>query len=104
LLLRHGAVPRLTRRQLQVLHARARGEAWRVLADRLGISAKTAYDRLEAVMAKLAWHLRFIGLDDHSSPADIEHALGLAPGDLMSLDTYLHSVDRPQPLFSAQAG
>lgn len=80
LLRRHGAPPKLTMRQCQVLHARARGETWQGLADRLGISAKTAYDRLECVRAKLTWFLQDVGLGPESSPGDIEHALGLTPG------------------------
>lgn len=78
---RRGSPPPLTLRQRQVLHARARGESWQGLADRLGISAKTAYDRLECVRAKLAWFLQDAGLGPDASPADIEYALGLAPGD-----------------------
>lgn len=81
LIRRRGAPPALTLRQRQVLHARARGESWQGLADRLGISAKTAYDRLECVRAKLAWFLQDAGLGPDASPADIEYALGLAPGD-----------------------
>ncbi len=84
LLQRRGAPPTLTLRQLQVLNARARGEAWQELGHRLGISAKTAYDRLEAVRNKLAWHLQDIGLEPDASPADIERCLGVGPGDVMA--------------------
>jgi DNA-binding NarL/FixJ family response regulator len=80
---RRGRLPALTERQLQVLSARARGEAWDSIARRLSISAKTAADRLEAVMAKMVWFLHDVGLDPDASPADIERVLGLAPGDLM---------------------
>lgn len=76
---RRGAPPRLTLRQRQVLHARARGESWQRLSDRLGISAKTAYDRLECVRAKFAWFLKDAGFGPEPSPADIEYALGLVP-------------------------
>lgn len=83
LLERRGNPPELTPRQLQVLNARARGESWQGLADRLGISPKTAYDRLEAVKQKLAWHLHDAQVDPNAAPADIERALGLGPGDLI---------------------
>ncbi len=76
---RRGVPPQLTMRQRQVLHARARGESWQGLAARLGISAKTAYDRLECVRAKLTWFLQDAGLGPDASPADIEYALGLGP-------------------------
>lgn len=81
LISRRGAPPALTVRQRQVLQARARGESWQGLAERLGISAKTAYDRLESVRAKLTWFLQDAGLNSDASPADIEYVLGLAPGD-----------------------
>lgn len=83
LLNRRGQLPGLTPRQIQVLNARARGEPWNLLARRLGISAKTAYDRLEAVSHKMVLYLQEVGLDADSSPADVERALGLAPGDLI---------------------
>lgn len=85
LLRRRGTLPTLTTRQLQVLNARARGEGWQQLAQRLGISAKTAYDRLEAVKHKLAWHLHDVGLPTSASAADIEWCLGVGPGDVVAL-------------------
>jgi DNA-binding NarL/FixJ family response regulator len=83
ILSRRGRLPTLTARQLEVLSARARGEAWDSIARRLNISPKTASDRLEAVMAKMVWFLHDVGLDPGAPPADIERVLGLAPGDLM---------------------
>jgi DNA-binding NarL/FixJ family response regulator len=83
LLNKRGRLPELTPRQAQVLKARARGEPWKILARRLGITPKTAYDRLEAVLDKMVIYLQDAGLDQDCSPADIERALGLAPGDLM---------------------
>lgn len=83
ILSRRGRLPALTARQLEVLSARARGEAWESIARRLNISSKTAYDRLEAVMSKMVWFLHDVGLEPDASPADIERVLGLAPGDLM---------------------
>lgn len=79
LVARRGVPPTLTMRQRQVLHARARGESWQQLAERLGISAKTAYDRLECARSKLSWFLQDAGLGPDPSPADIEYALGLLP-------------------------
>ncbi|MCL1840864.1 MAG: LuxR C-terminal-related transcriptional regulator [Propionibacteriaceae bacterium] len=82
LLRRRRRLPELTGRQTEVLNARARGEAWDALARRLGISPKTAQDHLAAVMAKMVGFLQQAGLDPYASAADVEHALGLAPGDL----------------------
>lgn len=82
LLSRRERLPELTKRQREVLSARARGETWEALGRRLNISAKTAYDHLEAVMNKMVWYLGDVGLSTDASPADIERALGLAPGDL----------------------
>ena len=82
LLSRRDRLPELTPRQTEVLSARARGEAWDALSRRIGISPKTAQDRLSAVMSKMVWYLQDAGLDPNASPADVERALGLAPGDL----------------------
>jgi len=82
LLRRRSQLPELTPRQTEVLNARARGEAWDGLARRLGISARSAQDRLDAVMGKMVWFLQQAGLDPYASAADVERALGLAPGDL----------------------
>ena len=82
LLTRRDRLPELAQRQIQVLNARARGESWQVLSIRLHISPKTAYDHLEAVMAKMVWYLHDAGLGPEASPSDVEHALGLSPGDL----------------------
>jgi len=82
LLTRRKALPSLTTRQTEVLAARARGEAWETLGRRLGISAKTAQGHLDAVMEKMMLYLRETGLSPSASAADVERALGLAPGDL----------------------
>jgi len=82
LLTRRSRLPSLTQRQIEVLTARARGETWGALSRRLGISSKTAYDRLEAVMHKMYWYLNDAGISPHAAPADVERILGLAPGDL----------------------
>ena len=79
---RRRSLPELTSRQTEVLAGRARGEAWGVLARRLGISAKTAQDHFDAVMSKMVLFLQETGLTPGSSAADVERALGLSPGDL----------------------
>ncbi|MFF2817933.1 LuxR C-terminal-related transcriptional regulator [Kitasatospora cineracea] len=70
-------LPSLTDRQYEVLSARARGEAFRSIAERLFIGKKTAEEHMSVVTAKFADFLR-----DHS-PADLERELGLGPGDLL---------------------
>jgi len=82
LLNRRKSLPMLTPRQTEVLGARARGESWDGLSRRLGISPKTAQDHFDAVMAKMVLFLQETGLNPTSSPADVERALGLTPGDL----------------------
>lgn len=82
---RRGGPPILTLRQRQVLHARARGISWQAIADDLGISTKTAYDRLEAARIKLSSFLDITGLNPDCTPADIERAIAHTPGDLVTL-------------------
>lgn len=81
--LRRGKLPNLTDKQVEVLAARARGEKWESIADRLHIVKKTAEGHLNAVATKMAWFLREAHLDLDASPGDIERVLGLAPGDLL---------------------
>lgn len=73
---RDGRFPELTQRQREVLAARARGESWDSIADRLHITKATARDHWDAVTAKVGDYFR------STAPADIEHDLGLAPGDI----------------------
>lgn len=80
---RRGGPPVLTLRQRQVLHARARGTSWRSISDDLGISAKTAYDRLEAVRLRLSGFLDIAGLSPDAPPADLERAIAHTPSDLL---------------------
>lgn len=77
LLERSGDLPDLSPRQRQVLAARARGEKWDSIARRLYITPSVAREHMDAVNRKLADHLQ------SASPADLERALGLAPGDLL---------------------
>lgn len=74
---RRGELSELSPRQRDVLSARARGEKFQSIADRLFISRKTAEGYMAAVNAKFAEFLR-----DHS-PADLERYLGIAPGDVL---------------------
>jgi DNA-binding NarL/FixJ family response regulator len=74
---RRGALPELTDRQREVLAARARGERWADISRRLYITEGVAREHLLAVTAKFAAYLQ------SCQPADIERALGLAPGDLL---------------------
>jgi len=74
---RQGELPTLSTRQRQVLSARARGEPFQSVADRLYISRKTAEEHMAIVTSKFADYLR-----DHS-PADLERLLGIAPGDIL---------------------
>ena len=83
---RRGRLPELTGRQKEVLAARARGEKWESIARRLDISVATATDHLDNVMMKMVLFLQHLGVDPSTSPADVERALGLTPGDLMDPD------------------
>jgi two-component system nitrate/nitrite response regulator NarL len=77
---RRGELPTLTPRQRQILSARARGEQFQSIADRLFITRKTAEEHMSVVTTKFSDYLR-----DHS-PADLERQLGIAPGDVLDLD------------------
>jgi DNA-binding NarL/FixJ family response regulator len=83
LLARNSRLPELTARQMQVLNGRARGIGWKTLARQMGVSEKTAQEHMNAIMLKMMSLLQAVGLDLAATPGDIEHALGLAPGDLM---------------------
>jgi len=73
---RREQLPALTARQRAVLSARARGEAFRSIARRLGISERTAQEHWSVVTDKFAGYLR-----THSA-ADLERLLGLDSGAL----------------------
>lgn len=76
---RRGGMPTLTERQRQVLTARARGEAWASIAARLYITESVAREHLAAASGKFADYLAA------ATPAELEHHLGLGPGDLAEL-------------------
>jgi DNA-binding NarL/FixJ family response regulator len=82
LLQRRRSYPELTQRQTEVLTARARGESFPSIAARLFITVPVARDHLAAAMRRVAIFLRQVELEPDASPADVERALGLAPGDL----------------------
>jgi DNA-binding NarL/FixJ family response regulator len=74
---RRGSLPALTSRQQAILSARARGEPFHSIADRLFISKRTAEDHMDVVAKKFADYLR------SHSPADLERLLALGPGDIL---------------------
>jgi len=79
LLVRRKQLTVLSERQRDVLAGRARGLTYAELAAKLYLSESTLRgywrDTTEAVRQYL----------EHTTPADIEHALGLAPGDLLDV-------------------
>lgn len=77
LLDRRGARLDLSPRQRQVISGRARGRHWGDIAGELYITEDTAREHYRAACAKLRDYLR------HTSPGDIERAVGLAPGDVL---------------------
>jgi len=77
LLERRGGLPTLTERQRAVLRARSRGERWADIAHRLHITEGVAREHMAAVNAKFARYL----VD--ATAADLEHHLGIGPGDLL---------------------
>ncbi|MBP2390081.1 LuxR C-terminal-related transcriptional regulator [Aeromicrobium fastidiosum] len=72
-----GLIGGLTTRQREVLSARARGESFASIGERLFISARTAEDHWANVANTFADYLA-----THSA-ADLERHLGLGPGDLL---------------------
>ncbi|MBC9226881.1 DNA-binding response regulator [Aeromicrobium sp. 636] len=77
LLDRRGVPLELSPRQRQVISRRARGRHWADIAGELYITEDTAREHYRAACAKLREYLR------HTSPGDIERAVGLAPGDVL---------------------
>lgn len=72
-----GRIRPLTQRQADVLAGRARGETYAAIGRRLHISPRTAEEYMQDVIVK------FRGLLETHTPAELERQLGLAPGDLM---------------------
>jgi DNA-binding NarL/FixJ family response regulator len=76
-LVRRNSLTILSERQRQVLAGRARGFTYAELATQLYLSESTLRGYWAAVTESVSAHLQ------HATPADIEHALGLGPGDLL---------------------
>lgn len=77
LLYRRGAPLDLSPRQRQVISGRARGRHWADIAAELYIAEDTAREHYRAACAKLRDYLQ------HTSAGDVEHAVGLTPGDVL---------------------
>jgi DNA-binding NarL/FixJ family response regulator len=73
-----GYLPTLTPRQVQVLQGRARGESYKRLGRRLGLTDRTVEDYMSQVTDKFSDYFA------HHSAADLEHDLGLGPNDLLT--------------------
>ncbi|GAA3538995.1 hypothetical protein AFL01nite_26900 [Aeromicrobium flavum] len=80
LLDRRGARLDLTARQREVISGRARGRHWADIASTLYITEDTAREHYRVACRKLRDYL------EHTSPGDIERAIGLAPGDVLDED------------------
>ena len=72
------AMPSLTDPERRVLSARARGESWHSMGNRMSISAVAAEEHWAIVAATFAGVLRL-----HSA-AELEPMLGLVPGELVN--------------------
>ena len=77
LLDRRGARLDLSTRQREVISGRARGRHWADIAATLFITEDTAREHYRVACRKLRDYLQ------HTSPGDIERAVGLAPGDVL---------------------
>ncbi|GMA24413.1 hypothetical protein GCM10025864_21720 [Luteimicrobium album] len=76
-LVRRGRLTVLNRRQQEVLAGRARGLTYAELSRSLYLSESTLRGYWRDLSVVVSQHLQ------ESSPGDIEHALGLGPGDLL---------------------
>jgi DNA-binding NarL/FixJ family response regulator len=76
-LVRRDCITLLSERQRQILHGRARGLSYAQLAKQLFVSESTLRGYWLDLTRSLSDSLRSL------TPAEIEHALGLAPGDLL---------------------
>ena len=76
-LVRRNSLTILSERQRQVLAGRARGFTYAEMGAQLYLSESTLRGYWAAVTESVSAHLQ------HATPADIEHALGLGPGDLL---------------------
>ncbi|WP_254549393.1 LuxR C-terminal-related transcriptional regulator [Catellatospora tritici] len=76
-LVRRDCITLLSERQRQLLHGRARGLSYAQVAKQLFVSESTLRGYWLDLTRSLSESLRSL------TPAEIEHALGLAPGDLL---------------------
>jgi DNA-binding NarL/FixJ family response regulator len=76
-LVRRDCITLLSQRQRQILHGRARGLSYAQLAKQLFVSESTLRGYWLDLTRSLSDSLRDL------TPGEIEHALGLAPGDLL---------------------
>ncbi|CAM3337698.1 hypothetical protein NODU109028_12475 [Nocardioides dubius] len=76
-LVRRRSITLLGERQRQVLAGRARGLTYAEMAQQLHLSESTLRGYWHELIGTVSEHLQ------HTAPADIERALGLAPGDLL---------------------
>ncbi|BCJ73652.1 hypothetical protein CS0771_31960 [Catellatospora sp. IY07-71] len=76
-LVRRDCITLLSERQRQLLHGRARGLSYAQLAKRLYVSESTLRGYWLDLTRSLSESLRNL------TPGEIEHTLGLAPGDLL---------------------
>ncbi|GAA2015182.1 hypothetical protein GCM10009839_07940 [Catenulispora yoronensis] len=79
LLVRRGSLTILSPRQCQVLAGRARGQTYAEMSKAIHLSESTLRGYWRELTEIVARHLR------ETAPGDIEHCLGLAPGDLVDI-------------------
>jgi DNA-binding NarL/FixJ family response regulator len=89
---RRGKLPVVSGNKLEVLRGRARGEPYKLIANRLNLEVKTVQDYMAATHQIFQDYLRQIGADGldsegRFSPALMENHLGLASGDLGDTDS-----------------
>lgn len=77
-LVRRRSLTLVGERQRQVLAGRARGLTYAEMAQQMHLSESTLRGYWHELIATVSEHLK------HTAPADIERALGLAPGDLLA--------------------
>ena len=78
---RRGALVGLTKRQCEVLEAKARGTANQTIADEMHLSRRTVEHHVFVISRKFAEYL------SAHSPADLERHLGTGQGDLLDWRT-----------------
>ncbi|MGL4743241.1 MAG: DNA-binding response regulator [Dermatophilaceae bacterium] len=91
-LARRGTLTILGRRQRELLHGRARGLTYTEIAKTMHVAESTLRGYWQDLTQIVARHLQ------ETAPGDIEHALGLAPGDLLE-----HCPPRATPTADASA-